>query len=64
MTIHRSQVNVDGSGEMRPGKRGRMATRVVLVVTLAAAVIAGYGVAAGTDVTSLAEVFWGYSVNR
>lgn len=57
-------MNVDGSGEMRPGKRGRMATRVVLVVTLAAAVIAGYGVAAGTDVASLAEVFWGYSVNR
>ncbi len=49
---------------MRPGKRGRLVTRVVLVATLAAAVIGGFAVATGTDMATLSDVFWGYSANR
>ena len=53
-----------GAAKMRPGKRGRLVTRVVLVATLAAAVIGGFAVATGTDMATLSDVFWGYSANR
>ncbi len=46
---------------MRLGQKRRVATRVVMVVAIVAAVVAGVAVFGGATVMQLSEITWSYS---
>jgi hypothetical protein len=51
---------------MRPGKRGRLATRVAMVVALGAVIAGGLWAILGADNTIVTpnDVVWGYSADH